>query len=338
MSYGQAYHAWTDPQAEWPEIYHHLSYILFRTDSENAEIVGARCPDTLGRIFGESVSDVLELDDEARAYLFEGGHALPPLLVKTALGLGVLDQRYDGHAGIGVYWHIHGRANSMARLINSGVLGSAEGCSYRISRSVADVGDAVRSRDMPSYGVLADAWSVLDAPSAAWARCDERGCMYGRELEKWLGKLAQFAGCTWRSDVADGVAKVKCSRPVLLEALLLCLLTEAYESSTTRQVSGEISALGGIDGEGLALTMTFPVEKLERVQMRVDSLQRHLGWVSELGGISLHVQSVPLRKEGKLAGKTMPEVRITLEWLHDPAVLSTSDLKAKIRFLYEQEE
>ena len=59
--------------------------------------------------------------------------------------------------------------------------------------------------------------------------------------------------------------------------------------------------------------------------------------MSDLSGLDLHAEAVPLRYgEGK-SGK-LPQIRITLEWLQDPAVLATSDLKAKIRVLYAQEE
>ena len=335
MRYSRAFQLWTNPEWEMPEIFHHLSYILFRTDSEEAQIVAVRCPDPAGITAGASLIDVLQLDAEAQVYLFGGNGNRPPLVVMTAVGLGVLDMRYDGHAGLGVYWHIHGRPDGLARLVNSGVLGDPNGGTYRISRAVAAVNGEILRRDAPSYHALADGWGALDRPAGQWATCDGNGRLYGTELCDFVSKLAEFAGCGWLQIQRDEHAgRIKCRRPVLLEALLLCLLTEVSTYASVSEAVCRVGTLGHVDEEGLALELAYPLEKADKYCDRLEAIHRHLGWVCELGGLELHAEVVPLRRGERQAGK-LPQMRITLEWLHDPVVLSTSDLKAKIRFFYE---
>ncbi len=337
MRYSRAFQLWTNPEGEMPEIFHYLSYILFRTDSEEARIVAARCPDTAGLTAGASLIDALKLDAEAQSYLFDGAGDRPPLVVMTAVGLGVLDMRYDGHAGLGVYWHIHGRPDGLARLINSGVLGAPNGGAFRISQAVAEVNGEILRRDAPSYRALVDGWGTLDRPAGQWAKCDVNGCLYGSDLCDFMAKLADFAGCGWlQIQREETVGRIKCRRPVLLEALLLCLLTEVGTYATISEAVCRVGTLGNLDGEGLVLELSYPLEKIDKHREQLEVIHRHLGWVCELGGLELHAEVVPLRRGEKQAGK-LPQMRITLEWLHDPVVLSTSDLKAKIRFLYENQ-
>ncbi len=351
MKHTNMYHAWTDPDGDMAKAYCHLSYLLFRTDSEAAEIVAARCPDMVTFSAGRGLIDALGLDEEARAYVFSAGEYEAPLVVMTDVGLGVLDKRYDAHAGLGIYWHLHGRPDGLARLLCGGVLGNADRGRYRISRRVMEAAgsetSALTAEDLPSYRALLDGWPILagEVPGA-WAKSDLDGCMGAEGLGRMVEELAEFAGCGLvREAFGDdgGAERLRCPRPALLEILLLGLLTEARNESATREA---VCRIGTIEETGmLTMELRYPVEDTSgsrrdknRGEAVLAGLHRHLGWVCELNGLKLQSETLP-RSHGKGFDEAyLTERRITLEWLHDPAVLSTSDLKAKIRFLYESED
>lgn len=329
---------WVEPEDEWSESCHHLSYILFRTDSEETGVVAARCPDMYYFSVGQNLIDLLSLDEEAQSYLFDSSSESTPLVVRTRVGVGILDKRYESHTGLCVYWHIHGRPEALARLANLGALTDLSVGAYRISSAVRAMKGDLKKTDMPSYHALQDAKSHMNRVSGYWPACDGGGCLYRRDLCDAVERLADFVGCRLVPDLAeDAPARVRCRRPLLLEGILLCLLTEVQTYSASGEAVYRMSTLGGRDGEGLALEFSYPIAKTERHTADLAMLHRYLNRVSDLGGLDLHAEEVPLRYgEGK-TGK-LPQIRITLEWLHDPAVLATSDLKAKIRFLYDQEE
>ena len=344
MQYHQNHHMWTDPEEGLQLKYHHLSYIVFRTDGGDAVILAARCPDMARFAVGQNIAYALNLDDEAQLYVF-GSENQPPLVVRTNVGVGILDKRYHRHAGIGVYWHIHGEPDSLARLVNSGVLGDPEGGRYRISRAITEVKGRVKYSDTPSYEALADAWSRLERshgetipPSHGALSCDEDGCLYVGEVFRMAEDTADFVGCSvkrsWDDFLEEGtngmaIGRVKCRRPVLLEALLLCLLTEARTYSADGKAVCSVGTLGNLDGEGLVLELTYSMEKPEKHAAELDIIHRHLSRVGDLGGLALHADVVRLKRGERQEGK-LPRMQITLEWLRDPAVLPTSDLKADV--------
>ncbi len=329
---------WLEPEDEWSEACHHLSYILFRTDSEETGVVAARCPDMYYFSVGQNLIDLLSLDEEAQSYLFDSSSESTPLVVRTRVGVGILDKRYESHTGLCVYWHIHGRPEALARLVNLGAMADLSVGAYRISAALRAMRGDLKKTDMPSYHALQDAKEQMRRALDRWPACDGNGCVYRRDLCDTMEGMADFVGCRLVPDLAeDAPARVQCRRPLLLEGLLLCLLTEARTYSATGEAVYRMSTLGGREGEGLFLELSYPIAKTERYAAALAMLHRHLNWVSDLGGLDLHAEEVPLRYgEGK-TGK-LPQIRITLEWLHDPAVLATSDLKAKIRFLYDREE
>ena len=342
MRYKNTYHAWTDPDGGMSASYHHLSYILFRTDSDEAEIVGARCPDMVAFSAGRSLVDALGLDDEAREYLFGAAEYDALLVVLTDVGLGILDKRYSAYAGLGIYWHLHGRPDGLARLIAGGVLGNPDKGVYRVSRRVTEAagGVAAVAGDMPSYGALSDGWPILtEKAPGEWGRGDFGDGIYAETLWNRMDKMAGFVGCGLiREDLEDGAwppaERLRCPRPALLEILLLDLLTEARNESATREA---VCRVGRIEDTGMPrIELRYPVEDA-RGETRLAGIHRHLGWVCELSGLKLQSERIPLSRRKRSDGEALSYRKITLEWLHDPAVLSSSDLKARLRLLYEQE-
>ena len=322
---------WTDPEREAPSKYHRLSYILFRTDAEDTPILAARCPEPAKFSAGQNAINALRLDEEAQQYLFSSKDQ-PPMVVQTYVGVGVLDKRYQGHAGMGVYWHLSASPDSLAKLINCGVWGDPNNGGFLISEGIASVKGGAGRGDMAAYPVLIDAWNVVDGLSGEWATCDSNGCMYAAELRSFLENLAGFVECGLTLTLADeSIHRIQCRRPVLLEALLLCLLTEVRTHSATGRVSCTLGTVGGTDEAGLALEMRYPVVEPAKIRTTLESVHRHLGRVGDLGGLSLQAEICP-PKWGERQSGGLSSVRITLEWLRDPAVLPTSDLKADIPF------
>lgn len=325
---------WTDPSRDMPLRYHHLSYIIFRSDSGDAAILGSRCPEPDRFAVGMNLVNALRLDEETQAYLF-GPRAESPLVIKTAVGVGILDKRYHRYAGIGIYWHIHGETDALSRLVNSGVLGSAEGGRYSISRAVAAVKGKARYSDSPSYEALADAWSYLEIGPEERVRCDEKGCLYIDEVVRMAEDLASIVGCSlrwkWEED-SGGVPcrRVNCRYPVLLEAIMLCLLSEASTCSAADKVSGLVRPLGNEEGLGVVLELSYPVERPEKFTEEWDSVRRHVLRLGDLYGMAFRDEVIRLKRGERQAGK-LPSREVILEWLYDPAVLPTSDLKAKTK-------
>ena len=340
MKHSNATELWTNPQTELVREFHHISFALFRTDSDEGIIVGARCPDMPRLAVGHSLPEAIGLDDEARRFLHEESGYSRHLFVMTDMGVGILDKMYDRQAGLGLFFHIHGRSDSLARLLNHGVLNAVE-TEYEISQSIREIGGEVTPWDMASYDALLDAFRALTAyPACTFLPVNERGDLYGSDLEDRMLKMAGFVGCGLHFSQQSQPSRVKCYRPPLLESLLLYLLTEARMASATREAACRISTLDGEDGGNLALTFRYPVEATvinSDLYTSLEKSHRHMTLVCELGGLILQSElHIPSRREIR-QGNRLPEVCVTAEWQYDPAVLSTTDLKARIRLLYEKE-
>jgi hypothetical protein len=319
---------WVDPEGDMTPAYHHLSYILFRTDREDAMILGARCPEPEKFMVGRQLTEHLKLDEESLAYLYSA-YDVEPMLVQTSKGVGILDKRFHLLAGLGIYWHIHGNPDSLARLINRGVLGEADCGSFRISRGIAEVGRRVRVEDTLCYERLLDAWQTVGMSSKEWIPCDGDGCIYGDDLTRLLERMAIFVGCRlhWDEDLRR-VARIKCRRPDLLKACLLVLLTEARTYGEEGGVTCLVDTLGKEEGEGLTMSLRYPLVFSRKTEEHLDHIYRHLERVGDLSGLYLRASRIPLKYgEGKL-GK-LPQRQIRLDWIRDPAVLASSDLKAE---------
>ena len=342
MKYSNATELWTNPVGGMAQEYRHISYALFRTDSDEWMIVGARCPDMLRLAVGSSLPEAIGLDEEARRFLREESGLPKRLFVMTDMGVGILDKRYDRQAGLGLFCHIHGRPDSIARILNHGVLGDVESEEYEISQAIRAVSGEVTPQDMASYEAWMDAMQALMAyPVGTYIPVNENGELYGTDLRDRMLKMAEFVGCGLRFPEQGIPRSVKCYRPLLLEALLLYWLTEARMASATREATCQISTLEGEETRSFSMVFRYPIEKSlpkSDLYRRLEEIHRHVSWVCELGGLILQTeQNTPTRRE-KQQGKHLPEFCVIAEWQYDPTVLSTTDLKAKIRLLYEEEK
>lgn len=349
MKRTNSFELWTNPSSALSEGYRHLSYVLFRTDHEDGEILGARCPDVIRMATGGSFPEKGGLCEEARCFLRDDSQAASEsssrselLWISTDMGVGLLDKSFDRDVGLAIYWHIHGRPASLARLVCHGVLGDPEGEMCSVSEAVRQLadGDEVSAGDMPSYKALSDAWNGrMACLSANHLSPDQDGRLYREDLCQYVKDLAAFVGCGFRVEEGNEPTRLKCYRPRLMEALLFCLLTEVRTASATRDAICRISASEGVEDGNLILTLRYPVEDSAvegDIGQSRERVHRHLGWVSELGGLELHTSLRRPNRSERSRG-VLPEVTVTLEWLTNPAVLSTTDLKAQIRFLYQEE-
>ena len=343
MKHTGSFELWTHPNGGMSPAFHHISYVLFRTDDECAKIVGARCPDMKQFSVGTSLFDSLDLGEDARRYLFTDHRGGVPLFIWTNKGVGVLSKRYDRQVGIGLYLHIHGRPDALARLLNYGVLGDSRGGLFDICDRIKSAEGGVTQGDVPSYEALTDAWSAMTAFLQEGFPSPVHDCIPRCQLESTILHLGEFVGCG--VNLADGnrlltpVDRLKCYRPVLLEALLLILLTEVRTYSATREATVQLSSLDGREEGNLSMTMRYPLEESvlsDEFLPCLEQIHRYLAWVCELGGLELHAEIIKPRRHERVAGK-LSELQLTLAWLTNPAVLSTSDLKAKIQFRYREE-
>jgi hypothetical protein len=317
-----------------------MSYALYRTDGEVGRVVATRNPDGDVLAVGDYIQDRLELSEEAAAFLTGRGDSAP-LFVLTQMGLGLLSHRYRLSAGLGLYLHIHTPPESAARLINSGALGYGNGSGFRVSGRIEALGNAVTAQDEAAYPALLEAWqAVRDAPRTLFTTDGADGLRLS-DLRSGMRRLAAFAGCDLTFTVRRSVGvenlspdtRVKCYRPLLLEGLLLCLLTEMRTCSATRGgvCRLEPPAEGGRDG--LAMTLRYPICPSEEADdpRFSDALHSHMTYVGELGGLDVYFPEEALRPrmEGGLFQRA-----VMLDWMLDPSVLSTSDLKARLRLLY----
>lgn len=322
-----------------------MSFALLRADGDVGRIIAARTPDREMLGIGQRIQDRLDLCPEALAHLTcpYGGEA--PLFVLTRAGIGILSSRYRLTAGLGLYLHIHTKPISAARLINRGVLGVPDGTAFSVSEEIRKMGDKVTARDESSYPALLTAWEAVQAGRNGLFAMEDtaRGTVYDTDqlslyrLREGIGRLADFVGCgvtftlpkdpDYRGDPRN--ARVKCYRPRALEALLLCLLSEVRDRSATRRGVFRL-APPSREGAGLSLTLRYPLYPEESAETSefYDRVHGCLAGVAETWGMDLYAPTRLLRH-----GDGLPEVTVTLDWLMDPAALSSSDIKSRLTLM-----
>ena len=325
---------WTHPELPMPENFCRMSYALFRSDGDVGRVVAIRTPDDRFLRVGDYVQDSLNLCEDAMAYVTCRHEEAPPLFVRTDAGIGILVGRYQLSAGLGLYLHIHSRPTASARLINHGALG-CEG-DFTVSREIRNIEGKLTARDSYSYPALLEAWrGVTGSPQAVFSTSADSGISLS-DLRSGIAKLASFVGggltFTVRRDPTGGAvspyARVKCYRPLLLEAILLCLLSEMRERSAT---GGGVCRLGtpSEGGGGLSLTLRYPLRRREKAETEevYGEVHSYLAGLGETWGLDLYAPTrlLPPREVGGL-----PEVAVTLDWLLDPSALSSSDIKARL--------
>ncbi len=323
---------WQNPNTDMDGGFHCVSYVLFREDGGVAEILTGRCPNMEGIRAGESLAFAAELGEEALAYLSSGDET--PLWVCTKWGVGLLDRRYERHAGIGILWHIHGDPEALSRMICEGA-GSGFGMdSWRISDEVRKAAGVSNRGDESSYEAFAEACRVFGEYGIGHSvPIASDGGVYCDDLLALAKDMGGFAGCEVSVSGAE-IRRVRCYDMPLLESLLLYLLTKARNESATRGASVRVDAAGSEDGGNLILEIRYPVEKRgSSASLREDDWTRNhrfFAAVSEFGGAAFFAEVCPLARRDPLH-RDLAEARITLEWLTDPALLPTTDLKAFLR-------
>ena len=338
MRHSYTWDQWENPCADMDEGYHRVSYVLFRSDGGEARILTGRCPDVQGMRSGESLIRAAGLCEEARTYLTRGDEV--PLWVRTKWGVGLLDRRYERHTGIGILWHIHGNPEALACMICENMGCGSEMAHWGISRRIREDADACKQCDEISYGAFAEACRVFAGIEIGRSvPIGTDGSVYGDDLLALVRDMAGFAGCALSVEDArnSAIRRVRCYSLPLLESLLLYLLTEARNESATRDAVVRMSAAGDEDGGNLILEIRYPVEKSGHTATARggswDDNHRYITVVSEFGGAAFFTEICPLSRRDPLH-RELAEARITLEWLTDPALLPTTDLKA---FLQLQE-
>ena len=155
MSGAYAKHLWQDPCSDMDERFCRVSYILFTAGERDADILTGRCPEGEEIRTGDSLIRVAELDEEAQAYLTSVDDT--PLWIRTKWGVGLLDRRFERHAGIGILWHIHGNPEALACMICENMGRGSEMAHWGISRGIREDADACKQCDETSYGAFAEA-------------------------------------------------------------------------------------------------------------------------------------------------------------------------------------
>lgn len=348
MRHKRGVRRWSD-SGEMPAAYHRMSYVLFRTDSGSLEIIAVRCPDPKRFSVGQSLISALELDMEAISYLKSEEPNPPVYCLESKLGVGLLHKGYDRHAGLGLYLHIHGSPVSLSRLVRGGVLPGSHSGRLRVASDMEDRGK-IRPWDTEAYGILLDAWTEIrdrESRGGIWTTHPD-GHLSSVELERGLEELAAFAGVgltvTHEGPFPGGnegvrvpsASSVRCYRPALLESILLFLLTSAASLSTDQRAVCRVATRG--ESRHLLLALEFSLNEMKKYSetLRVwEEACLHMSLVAELGGLQLQARILRPSRTEKKAGR-MPLLSVCLEWMRNPALLPTTDLKAHLKLAYEE--
>ncbi len=342
-----------------------MSYILFRTDVDFGRVVAMRFPAEGGMEVGDILHEKLSLSDEAVAYLLSPASRDVPLFCLSDAGLGLLCKTYVAEAGLGVYVHIHTRPGPAVRLLGAGALGSPTGEGFRLSGRVRSFMEPPKRTDTASFAPLLDAWQAVGegrggllSPREATAGFSvfsvfsvDRGrppCLSLSRIADVIEGMAAFAGCSVSCQIASDAcgAQVVIHRPRLLEALLLCLLTEAGTHADRHAAVVELGVAEDTRSRWerrLCLSVSSRVDTLHmpiRVRNRLETAHRYLTEVAARAGLQVQFPRLTPPDLHALGSHKAEDYlfrqTVTLEWLTDPAVLPSSDLKAPIA--YETEE
>ena len=333
---------WTDPLLPMDPAYHRLSFVLFQTDEDAGRVVASRVPEEGFLSPGSYIQDQLRLSEEAMRYI-NGDCEEPPLFILTEKGLGVLLKRYVLSAGLVLLLHIHTKPASAARILNSGGLGQGSIEGFSVSLRIAEQTGRVTSRDESSYRPLWEAWQAVQGQTEPIFKTDEADTLSLGEIREGILRLAAFVGCdvtfTYRKSEGSrgffSCERVKCYRPLLLEALLLCLLAEIRSCSATGRGICCLESPTERGRDGLALSLRYPVSPAEDGDTAwcIDRLHSHWTGIADLGGLDVYAPPT-LLYSSKTEG--LPERVVWLDWLTDPSVLTSSDLKVGIRLRLEE--
>ena len=351
MKYSTQYRRWADPTLPMAPQFGRISYALFRTDDDMGRIIAARCPNRNLLSVGSILQEVLHISDEAMAHLKSYERDVP-LFILSDVGLGILWERYVLSGGMGLFLHVHCHPVAGARLVNSGVMGVEGGGNYLRSQRVRELGDRVTEQDAESYPALMEAWQTLHEVFDVFKPRGD-GTISLTHLHDGIRALAAFAGCDLtyalrKMTHGDTVAafrqgRVHCYDPRLLEAQILCLLTEMRDRSATR---GGVCRLEVPEDNGVPITqghrplrLAFRYPVLPKVPRKeaaaLSEVHGYAVRVGNAGGMGLHYS---MASESHRPADALPTQIIWLEWVENPALLTTTDVKAGFRLRQDEEE
>ncbi len=334
---------WTDPLLAMDPAYHRLSFALFRADEDAGRVVASRVPEEGFLPMGSYIQDQLSLSAEAMEHINSG--EARPLFILTDKGLGVLLNRYVLSASLGLFLHIHTKPASAARILNGGGLGDGCGEGFLVSSRVAELSGRITARDESSYLPLLEAWQAVTAQTEPLFKTDGADTISVGALREGIGRLAAFVGCdvTFTVRKTEGTSgfspheRMKCYRPLLLEALLFCLLSEIRSCSATGRGICRLESPTERGRDGLALCLRYPVSPAEDEDTAwyIECLHSHWAGIADMSGLDVYA---PLASTYTRVSEGPPDRVILLDWLTDPSVLSTTDLKVGIRLAYERKQ
>ncbi len=348
MRRSDTYELLTDPDLPLDAGFRRVSYAVFRTDADFGRVIAARFPAASLLAVGDLLQSKLGLSDEVMAELVRPAAGDVPLFCLSEAGLGLICKRYDASVGLGLYLHIHCRPDAGARLLTAGVLGDPSGLAFRITRRIRELGGPPKAEDAASYAALVDAWRAVqtDREGLFSAGEDEYDVVMqtpGR-LSEAIERLADFAGCAVDCRVAgmDYHTPVAFYRPLSLDALLLCLLTEIRTHAATRSAEIELRALDdpyGRGGKRLGLAATYVVDALHitgRMRQEITAARQYLSDMAEQSGLDVYFPPL-LLPEHRGPGKRKPSEflltqTVLFEWMQDPTRLPSGDLKTRPGF------
>ncbi len=318
-----------------------MSYVLFRNDHAAREIIASRTPDGSFAV-GDALFDGTLPDAEAAEYLNRTGGSREPLMVCTDRGVGVLSKIYDGCAALGLYLQLHLPPKSVSRLINSGVLegSGADRKPHRTSR-ILSWGSEVHAEDAAYYLPLAAWWDIVRSERCRLlsTSSDTYYRLHTDTLADAIRRLAAFVGCgvtvtantPW--SVGGSGGDVTCYNSDLVEACLLFLLSEVRACAATRCATVLLESVNGERGGGLRLTLRYAVVD-DGDTPTVTAGFSHVSQVAELCGLDLYSTFSDAYLPDVGERERLRDCTVVLEWLRDPTTLSTSDLKARLRLIY----
>ena len=203
------------------------------------------------------------------------------------------------------------------------------------------LGDQVRMEDEACY-----------LPLAAWWADVQGGCrrliatslqtnyrLHTDTLADAIRRLAAFAGCGVTLHISavlgESGGAVTCYAPELVEACLLFLLSEVRERAATRSATVELETVNGEWGGGLRLTLRYSVlhEDSACAPTQTDGFF-HVAQVAELCGLDLYCTFSDSHPSEAGERERLCDCTVTLEWMRDPTLMPTSDLKSRLRIAY----
>ncbi len=352
MKHTTSYEVLTDPILPLDEGFRHMSYALFRTDDDFGRVIATRFPSQSMLAVGDMIQSRLHLSDEVMAYLLRVGDNDLPLFCLSDAGLGLFVKRYDTSVGLGLYLHIHCRPESGARLLCVGALGTA-GTAFDVTERVRTFAKEVpKAEDAQSFASLLDAWRAVQSEREGLPdlhtydrnkdRLHEPYFATFEGLQIALEHMADFVGCHISCAVPNGDygRSVAVYRPTVLDASLLYVLTEIRAHAAHHKATVTLSASEdprGRWGDRLCLAITYHVDTLHmtgETRTRLAEARQYLSDMADVSGLDLHFpRLIPpeLRTKDGKRGSALTTQTVVLEWLTDPTLLPSGDLKTRLK-------